>query len=82
MIQPWLVVEDAKPQSLARFVRVGQEDLKTDKVDVDAYVDGRPVLSQDVTDGTNKIVVEKPCTDAELIKTIDSCSNVPGSCFC
>jgi hypothetical protein len=37
---------------------------------VDVYVDGRPALSQNVTDGTNKIIIDKPSTDAKLIKII------------
>jgi hypothetical protein len=37
---------------------------------VDVYVDGRPVLSRDVVDGANKLMIDKPRSDAKLIKII------------
>jgi hypothetical protein len=37
---------------------------------VDIYVDDRPSLSQDVIDGTNKLSISKPSTDARLVKII------------
>jgi hypothetical protein len=37
---------------------------------VDVYVDGRPVLSQNITDGTNKLIIDKPSADAKSIKII------------
>jgi C-terminal processing protease CtpA/Prc len=37
---------------------------------VDVYVDSRPVLSQDVTDGTNKLSIGNPSTGARLLKII------------
>ena len=35
---------------------------------VDIYVDGRPVDSQDVTDGTNKLRIEAPDNNAEMLE--------------
>jgi hypothetical protein len=37
---------------------------------VDIYVDNRPVLSQDVVDGTNKLSIGKPNTESRLLKFI------------
>jgi hypothetical protein len=37
---------------------------------VDLYVDGRPVLSQNVTDGTKQINIDKPGARAKLIKFV------------
>jgi C-terminal processing protease CtpA/Prc len=37
---------------------------------VDIYVDNRPVLSQDVVDGTNKLSIGKPNTGSRLLKFI------------
>lgn len=37
---------------------------------VDVYVNGRPVLSQDVTDGTYKLSIGKPSTGARRLRVI------------
>jgi hypothetical protein len=37
---------------------------------IDIYVDDRPVLSQDVTDGTSKLILDKLGTSAKLVKII------------
>jgi hypothetical protein len=37
---------------------------------IDLYVDGRPVLSRDITDGTNKLSMAKPTTGSKLLKII------------
>ena len=37
---------------------------------VDVYVDGRPVLSQNVTDGTTKIRIDTPSTSAQLLEIV------------
>ena len=37
---------------------------------IDIYVDDRPVLSQDVADGTSKLIVDKLGTNAKLVKII------------
>ncbi|HKG88041.1 MAG TPA: hypothetical protein VKA95_06915 [Nitrososphaeraceae archaeon] len=37
---------------------------------VDIYIDGRPVLSQNVTDGTNKLSIEAPENSAQLLEIV------------
>jgi len=37
---------------------------------VDMYVDGRPVLSQNVTDGTTKLRIDTPNTNAQLLEIV------------
>ena len=37
---------------------------------IDLYVDGRPILSQDITDGTSKLSIAKPATGSKLLKII------------
>jgi C-terminal processing protease CtpA/Prc len=49
-------------------LQIGLTTLGISRVDV--YVDGRPVLSQNVTDGINKIIIDKPSTDVKMVKII------------
>jgi C-terminal processing protease CtpA/Prc len=37
---------------------------------IDLYVDGRPILSKDITDGTHKLSIAKPTTESKLLKII------------
>jgi hypothetical protein len=37
---------------------------------IDIYVDGRPVLSQNVTDGTTKLRIDTPSTNAQLLEIV------------
>jgi hypothetical protein len=42
---------------------------------VDIYVDGRPVDSQDVTDGTNKLSIKAPDHNAEMLEIVGVMKN-------